>query len=436
VSELKARLNQNSQNSSKPPSSDGLGKPPVKSLREKAGRKPGGQHGHSGHGLKIDREPDEVVVVEPITCDRCGADLEEAVKYQTDTRYIYDVEIKVTLTRYEIMEAICPNCGATVTGTPPFGSKGSKGYGNLLRTLCIILTQYGYMGIDKTHKVLHDLLGIPISTGTIKSIQQEFSEKSKPTLETIKANLLQSPTLNTDETGGRVSGRTQWFHVASNAKYTLVSVHQKRGREGTEAAGVVQHYTGRLIHDCWSAYFGFDKCKHALCCAHLLRELNALIERGQKWATEMKQLLLEMKKVVDSYKDNDKTELSRYYHNKFKARYNAVIEKAKAEIVPSTTRKKSKEENLLKRLNEYREEVTAFTSDFNVSFDNNQAERDIRNIKVKGKVSGGFRSQSGAEDYANTASVFGTVAKLGKSVVSAVKGLFDGANLQLDFRTE
>jgi len=142
----------------------------------------------------------------------------------------------------------------------------------------------------------------------------------------------------------------------------------------------------------------------------------------------MKALLLEMKRVVDDYKDEDKTELSRYYHNKFKSRYDTVLSDAKSEVSPSTKRKKSKAENLLIRLDEYRTEITRFTNDFNVPFDNNQAERDIRNIKVKQKVSGGFRTDEGAKDYAQTVSVIGTVVKFGQSVVGAVKSLFDNAN--------
>ena len=190
------------------------------------------------------------------------------------------------------------------------------------------------------------------------------------------------------------------------------------------------------MHDCWKPYFGFDKCRHALCCAHLLRELNALIEKGQQWAVEMKALLLEMKSVVEHYKESDKTELSRYYRAKFEAKYDLVLSSAKAEIVPSALRKKSKAENLLIRLEEYRTEITRFTNDFDVPFDNNQAERDIRNIKVKQKVSGSFRTDDGAEDYAKTASVVGTVVKFGQSVFGAVKGLFDGSKPDLCHATE
>ena len=305
----------------------------------------------------------------------------------------------------------------------------------MTRTLCVVLTNYANVSTDKTHKILRDLIGMPISSGTIKNIQREFAGKTDGVIGEIKENLMKSPVLNADETGGRVNGRTQWFHTVSNSKYTLITVHKKRGKEGSESSGVLPGYKGTLVHDCWKPYFGFDKCEHALCCAHLLRELNSQIDKGQKWAVEMKALLLEMKRVVDSYKDNDKAELSRYYHNKFKSQYDTVLANAKIEIVPSSERKKSKTENLLIRLEQYRSEITRFTNDFDVPFDNNQAERDIRNIKVNQKVTGGFRTDAGAEDYAKTSSVIGTVVKFGHSVFGSVKGLFDNIN-PLSYATE
>jgi len=436
VAELEARLKQNSQNSSKPPSSDGPCKPVRKSLRPKTGRKPGGQKGHEGHGLKFEREPDKTVAVEPTVCRGCGEDLSGEPKFKACSRYIFDVEIRVVLTKYEIFEAVCPKCGMTTTGEPPVKCRGTVSYGNTLRTLCVVLTQYGFVGIDKTHKILRDLIGVPISGGTIKNIQSEFAGLTDKSIEEIKQNLLKSEVLNVDETGSRVSGRTQWFHTASSSKYTLITVHKKRGREGSESGGVLQNYEGTIVHDCWSPYFGFDKAKHALCCAHLLRELNAIIEQGQEWAVSMKSLLLEMKKTVDSYKEDDKTELSRYYRSKFEQRYNTVLAMAKSEITPSVTRKKSKAENLLIRFERYKDEITRFTQDFDVPFDNNQAERDFRNVKVKGKVSGCFRTDDGAKNYANTASVLGTAKKLGRGIVATVKAFFDGAIPQFGGMTE
>jgi len=361
-------------------------------------------------------------------CHACGFDLQGFETKPYETRYVYNIEIAVKLIKYDIRKAECPECGTITVGEMPTECKSTINYGNMTRSLCVVLTNYANVGIDKTHKILRDLMGMPISSGTVKNIMTEFAGKTDDVIAEIKENLIKSPVLNVDETSGRVNGRTQWFHTVSNAKYTLLNTHKKRGKEGSEESGVLPEYTGILVHDCWKPYFGFDKCEHALCCAHLLRELNAVIEKGQKWASEMKACLLEMKNTVDRYKDDDKTELSRYYHNKFKAQYDAVLLNAKNEIVPSGERKKSKAENLLIRLDQYRSEITRFTDDFNVPFDNNQAERDIRNIKVNQKVIGGYRTDDGAEDYAKTASVIGTVVKFGHSVFNSVKGLFDNIN--------
>ena len=426
VAELEAQVKANSRNSSKPPSSDGLSKPNAKSLGEASGRRPGGQQGHKGHGLKIEREPDEVVKIEPMACPRCGFSFGGVQSIGAETKYVYDVQIEMKLIRYEIYEAICPVCGMSARGEAPEDCKGTQNYGNMIRTLAVVLTQYACVGIDKTRKILRDLLGVPISGGTVKSIQRQFAGTTGETISEIKRNLLASPTLNVDETGGRIAGKTKWFHVASNSKYTLLTPHGKRGKEGSEAAGVISEYKGILVHDCWKPYFGFDKCEHALCVAHLLRELNALIEQGQLWAGEMKELLLDMKRAVDRCKNEDKTELSRYYKTKFGTRYDEVLAQAEAEIVKSAVRKKSKAENLLIRLREYRTEIIRFTENFDVPFDNNQAERDVRNIKVKQKVSGGFRTTDGALDYADTVSVIGTVVKHGMSVVLSVRNLLDG----------
>ena len=201
VAELEERLKQNSNNSSKPPSSDGLGKPPTRSQREKTGRRPGGQKGHKGHGLKIEREPDEVVKVEPLNCRKCGMNLLGAERLHVDTRYVYDVEIKVKLTKYEIKQAECFDCGSMTVGEVPVECKGTVNYGNMTRALCVVLTNYANVGIEKTHKILRDLLGMPISGGTIKNIMREFATKTDDTIEEIKENLLKSPVLNVDETG-------------------------------------------------------------------------------------------------------------------------------------------------------------------------------------------------------------------------------------------
>jgi hypothetical protein len=426
IAELEVRLNQNSTNSSKPPSSDGLTKPVSQSLREKSGLKPGGQKGHKGHGLKIVGEPDKIVMVMPTVCPECGTALEGVPCSQYGTRYVYDVIIRIELVKYILQSAECPSCGSIVRAAPPSGCEGTINYGETIRSLSVILTNYANVSIDKTHKILNELLGLPISVGTIKAINAEFAGKTDDILSEIKERLRESAVLHLDETGLRVRGKTQWIHVASNNRYTLVTVHRKRGKDGTDAGGVMPEYEGIAVHDCWKPYFGYDKCVHALCNAHLLRELNALIEQKQTWAMEMKMLLLEMKEVVERYKSDDKTELSRYFRHKFKDKYQSVLEAGRAENPVIEGRKRNKAENLLRRLEQHREGVCRFSENFEVPFDNNQAERDIRNVKVKGKVSGSFRTEKGAEDYAKTASFIGTVVKQCGSVLRNISGLFAG----------
>jgi hypothetical protein len=426
IAELEARLNQNSANSSKPPSSDGLMKRVSLSLREKSGRKPGGQKGHKGHGLKIVGEPDKIVVVTPEICPECGTVLAGVPYSLYDTRYVYNAIIRIELVKYVLQSAECPACGGIVRAVPPLGCEGRINYGEAIRSLSVILTNYANVSIDKTHKILTDLFGLPISVGTIKAINAEFADKAGEIMSAVKEHLVRSSVLHLDETGLRVNGKTQWFHVASNDQYTLATVHRKRGKGGTDAGEVMPEYAGIAVHDCWKPYFGYDKCVHALCNAHLLRELNALTEQKQAWASEMKRLLLEMKDVVESYKSRDKTELSRYFRDKFKNRYQSILEAGRAENPPREGVKRSKAENLLIRLEQHSKEVCRFSEDFKVPFDNNQAERDIRNVKVKGKVSGGFRTEEGAEDYAKTASFIGTVVKQCGSVLKNISGLFAG----------
>jgi len=278
IAELKAQLNQNSNNSSKPPSSDGLKKPPVRSLRTKSGKKPGGQKGHKGNGLKIDREPDEEINAILVECLKCGNNLTEMPMFHCDIRYKYSVDIQIKLTKINIYKTVCTDCGSVTVADVP-ECKSTVNYGNSVRTLCVVLTQYGNMSINKTHKILSDLIGLPISTGTVKNIQSEFADLTAPSIENIKQILLSSPTLNADESGGRIAGKTQWWHVVSNSKAMLLTAHRKRGKEGSESGGILDKFTGTLVHDCWKPYFGFDNCKHALCCAHLLRELNGLTLR-------------------------------------------------------------------------------------------------------------------------------------------------------------
>ena len=421
--ELKARLNQNSSNSSTPSSANPYNKP--KSLRKKSGKKPGGQHGHKGHGMSLPHEPDQTITLEAEKCASCGADLQGIDGRVIDTRYKIDFEVKTVVIAYEQTETECPHCGTKTVADMPDNMTATKQYGEGVDAAAVLLNQYGNVSVDKTAKLMSDLLGMPVSTGTVVNIVNRCAENSGSTLEYIAESLKKSKILHVDETGVRTDGKNYWLHTASNAEFTYNTVSLERGREGTDANGILKDFHGTAVHDSLRQYFGYTDCLHALCGAHLLRELTAIIENdGFEWAIHMKELLEEMKSVVDRYKDDERLELSRYYRRKFSGRYKEILESGQSECPRAKGRKQTKARNLLERFITREPEITRFSGDFDVPFDNNQAERDIRNAKVKMKVSGGFRSKKGADSFAKIGSIIGSAAKQGKALLDTVSKLF------------
>jgi transposase len=421
--ELKARLNQNSSNSSTPSSANPYSKP--KSLREKSGKKPGGQPGHKGHGMSLPHEPDQTITLEAEKCAECGADLQGVDGHVINTRYKIDFEVKTVVIAYEQTETACPHCGAKTVADMPDNLTATKQYGEGVDAAVVLLNQYGNVSVDKTAKLMSDLLETPISAGSVVNIVNRSAENSVSTLEYIAESLKKSKILHVDETGIRAEGKNHWLHTASNAEFTYNTVSRERGREGTDTNGILKEFHGTAIHDSLRQYFGYVDCLHALCGAHLLRELTAVMENdGFQWANQMKRLLGDMKSAVGRYKGDEKLELSRYYRKKFSERYKEILEMGESESPRGKERKQSKARNLLERFIAREAEITRFAEDFEVPFDNNQAERDIRNAKVKMKVSGGFRSKKGAESFAKVGSIIGSAIKQGKALVNTVSNLF------------
>ena len=281
---------------------------------------------------------------------------------------------------------------------------------------------------DKTQKILQDIFDIPISTGTIVNHVSEFTQKAEPVLNEIPQRLQGESVLNFDETGLYVDGDKQWLHTASSGGATYVTVHPKRGQVGTDDNGVLAGFGGVAVHDCWQAYLKYENCSHALCNAHLLRELQGVVENtGQGWAVWMMDFLRRVKGVVKCCKEAGECELPVGCCEAFVEEYEQIVELGLQENpLVVGVRKRSKTRCLLDRFIVYRGEVLRFVFDFRVPFDNNLAERDIRNVKVKQKVSGGFRSVQGAKNFGKIASIIGTVVKQKKSAYSAISGIFTG----------
>jgi len=426
VSELEAQLNQNSNNSSKPPSTDWK---VVKIPRERTGAKPGGQPGHKGNFIKIEREADETVNMKPGSCSKCGKDLNGAEGSVMETRNKIDVEIRRKITRYEQVEVVCPCCGNENHEEFPADVKSRVSYGEGVQSFGVLLTNYANVSYGKTQKIMKEVLKVPISTGTLVNHVKEFAAKSEGVLTEIAECVKTGETGNFDETSVRVNGKNQWLHTAGNSEATYNTVHESRGFAGTDDNGVLRAFKGVAVHDCLAQYFAYDNCTHAICNAHLLRELQGVIDNTkQVWAVDMQKLLCDMKQSVDEHKSAGQTALPDELKKKFNTRYDRILVIGDCETPRNPdTRKQSKSRNLLDRFIQYRAEITRFADNFAVPFTNNQAERDIRNAKIKTKVSGCFRSDDGAKNFGKISSVIGTAVKQGKSAFKTVGDVFNGS---------
>jgi transposase len=440
VVELRARLDQNSRNSSKPPSSDGYAKEPAekntkknRSLRRRSGRKPGGQNGHQGHHLQRREDPDDVVLHEVKTCECCGRDLSAAPIEQSQSRQVFDLPEMPTLECIEhwIHARRC-ECGHVTSSRFPAGVTAPACYGPRIRALGIYLVCYQHLPYERAAEILTDWAAVPISVATLQAFVAQGAEGLAEFLEGIRSQLAGAEVAHFDETGGRVDGRLGWIHSASTPTLTLLTMHRKRGVEAMLAAGVLPAFRGVAVHDNWAPYRNFNEALHALCGAHHLRELIAAEEQGQTWALGMGCLLLDVKDAVEHAKAIGRKRLSRKALAELHASYRAII-KAGYEENPilagqgqGRQLKRTKAQNLLLRLDQREREVLRFATDFRVPFDNNLSERDLRMVKLQQKISGCWRTTQGAERFLAIRSYLSTARKQGQRPLDVLSRLAAG----------
>ncbi|MCA1681800.1 MAG: IS66 family transposase [Actinobacteria bacterium] len=432
IAELEARLGQSSRNSSKPPSSDGLAKPAPKSLRRRGGRKPGGQDGHPGSTLAPVAVPDEVITHEPVCCRGCGDGLGGAPEVGREHRQVFDIPpMQVRVSEHQLIKRRC-GCGTVTSAEAPEGVSAAVQYGPRITAIIVYLYVGQFLSKKRTAAALAELFGTPVSQGTVAAMTTRAAGELGGFTEWVRANLAAAEVVNFDETGLRVEGKLRWVHSASTGKYSLIFVHDRRGTKGMDAAGVLPEFSGIAVHDAWAPYDTYTSCTHALCGAHVLRELQAVTDLAPEgqwcWATQAGDALRELNQLV-----NDALAVSNTLENIDPAALSAAVHRYRSAALlgvqatdARTSKLMGKHNALARRLIDRQDDYLRFTLDPRVPFDNNAAEREIRMIKLRQKVSGCLRTLTGAGQFCAIRSYLATAAKHGIHFFAALTTLAEG----------
>jgi transposase len=427
VTELKARLALDSRNSSKPPSTDGYGKPKPKSLRVPGQNPTGGQIGHPGHTLKRSEHPDRIVShATPARCTVCGLSLPPGTV--VETRQVFDLpSLRYEVTEHQVLESRC-TCGQSHRSEFPAEVKAPVQYGPRVKAAVVHLSQHHMLPAQRTAQVLGDLCDLPLSDATVLSAVSEASAQVEPVVEVIAERLVATPVVHADETGLRVAGKLHWLHGLATDHLTWLGLHPKRGKEAFAAFGLLEGFHNTLIHDGWKPYRELN-CVHGLCNAHHLRELTYLFEEmNQAWAKRLMDLLVETCHEVNTAGGSltpDRIGAIRSVYWEILCEGEASHPRAPPSGKRGRTRQ-SKAVNLLQRLRDYADDVLRFMVDPSVPFTNNVAERAVRMPKVKQKVSGCFRTVVGARAFCTIRSYLDTVRKQGGNPFLALVQTFEG----------
>ena len=434
VAELEKLLGRNSSNSSKPPSSDGGGTKSARSenanraARRAMGRKQGKQPGASGHTLSQVADPDVVVTSQPGRCGRCDRPLDDAVVVGVSVRQVFDVpDPKVIVTEHRVERRRCA-CGCETSAEFGRDATAAACYGPSIKAHAIYLMCAQHLPRERCTQTLTDLFGVTVSTGTLDNWIREAADALHGFVAAVTDQLHDTPVVHADETSVRSGRAALWVHVCSTALLTLL--HVGRRDKATVEAGPLGGYTGTITHDRLAMYFNYGT-GHVLCNAHILRSLNELLanHRHRDWAKEFIELIVDTKKRVDSARTAGNTALSAHHQRRIRKRWNDLCEQAALVTPPPPKGTQlygtNKDARLIAiALTQHRDLFLAYTRDLTLPFDNNQAERDLRMIKLQAKISGEFRSHTGAARFATIRSYISTNRKQAQNIHHHIKNLF------------
>ena len=438
IQRLEDEIAKNSSNSSKPPSSDGLKKKP-RSLRRPSGKKSGGQKGHKGHTLKAVANPDQVEVYRVQECNHCHTSLAEVDVQGHEKRQVFEVpQVRIQVKEHQAEIKVCPICQQKTVGEFPEDVTQPVQYGSCLKAQLVYFNQYQFVPLERTVEIMEALYGHTVGEATIVEACAQVAQKVEPINQAAKEELTATPDpVHFDETGGRIMSKLWWLHVACTDLLTYYAAHPNRGCKAIDHIGILPKRKGKSVHDGYRSYTQYKDVPHAFCNSHHLRDLTFIQERYQQsWAFDMEKLLLEIKQSreeVQPIADQFSTPQIADYE----ARYDAVVVAGlQANLIPEPETpipkkrgkpKQTPPKNLLDHFQTRKREVLAFMYDFKVPFDNNQAERDLRMVKLKQKVSGCFRSKDGAEVFCQVRSYISMARKNGQPVLDVLHSALTGS---------
>ncbi len=426
VAELARRLKMNSQNSSMPPSKDGFAKP-SRAQRRATGRKPGKQPGAPGSALERVVDPDEVIEHRPAACRGCGGGLAGAEAVAVTVRQVRDVPlVKVTITEHRMHQLVC-GCGQMTAAPAPAGVDGPVVYGPNLRAIAVYLVVFQHVPVERAALLIGDLTGAGVSTGWVSAQVARTAGALAGVEALIKTLVSLAAVIGVDETTLNVAGAKQWLHVARTDQLTAYFLHPNRGRIAVNAFGVLPDYPGTVVHDALAVYDSYP-ASHALCGAHLLRELVAVHESDPDllWPDQARQALLALNNAARNARDNGHTAIDTDTRNVELSRYRHAVLVGLADHPRAPGRKQSKARNLLERMRDRQPEILRFAHDLTVPFTNNGSERDLRPVKTQLKISGCHRASSGATNWLRVRGYISTVRKHHHDVLTALRDAITG----------
>lgn len=434
VAELQRQTARDSSNSSKPPSSDSpytkKTKPRDGSLRGRSGRKPGKQPGEPGATLCQVADPDEVVVCAPDRCEGCGADLAEVPVTGTQQRQEFDVRPpppRPLVTAYLVQAKVCPSCGRTCEGQAPAGVSGRAQYGPGVHAHAANLTVANHVPVGRAARLLGDMLGVDVSVGFVAGVRGKAAGGLGPFGERVVWLLAQAGVLHVDETPARAAGSLSYVHVACTEFLTHLHV-AGRSAADIDAGGVLDGYQGTIVRDGYAGYAHLGEAAHAWCGAHLLRDLRAVWEAdplGQAWAGSMGDLLVHANKLATAARAAGATALDPEVLDGLGVWYRGAVTTGLVANQGRRSKTATEGRRLARRFDQSQDMILRFVTDLAVPFTNNQAERDVRPVKVQQRASGGcWRTLEGLVEFAIVHSYLSTTAKWGVAKLDALRQLF------------